>query len=122
VDVDRPQQRCRKHTPRSGRIGDAGLRSAHAAIQYPRFRSRLFPAFLSLLGTAITCATQPAFQWRGWVSGNQRSAAERDRQVLGTNGQPVFLLKSDDLERRLRLNYPELQDAHKGQVAEYADS
>jgi hypothetical protein len=45
------------------------------------------------------------------VVGNQLIAAEEITAVLGVAGQAIFTLKPEDLETRLRLNYPELVSA-----------
>jgi cell division protein FtsQ len=78
-------------------------------------KSRLFSIFLSLLlGTMLYLAlTLPAFHISAaQVSGNQRIGADEINSVLNTAGQSIFMLRSADLETRLRLNYPELASAH----------
>ena len=77
-------------------------------------RSRLISLFLSIL--LATClylvATMPEFRAAPIeVSGNQRIGADEINAALNTTGEPIFALTSADLQRRLRLNYPELKSA-----------
>jgi POTRA domain, FtsQ-type/Cell division protein FtsQ/DivIB, C-terminal len=93
-----------------------GFEMRFPAISLPRaeVKSRLFSLFLCLLlGTAVYLAfTLPEFQVTGaQVSGNQRISADEINSVLGSSGQPIFMLRPSDLETRLRLNYPELVSA-----------
>jgi hypothetical protein len=78
-------------------------------------RWRLLSLFISLLlGTALYLAlTLPQFHVvAAQVSGNQRISPEEINAVLNTSGQSIFLLTGQDLETRLRLNYPEIESAH----------
>jgi len=63
-----------------------------------------------LLGAALyLAATSSAFQAAPpQVRGNQRIPAEEIAAVLGISNARVFLLIPADLQRRLRLNFPEL--------------
>jgi cell division protein FtsQ len=45
------------------------------------------------------------------VFGNTRIPAEEVNGIIGVSGQNIFTLKPDELERRLRLNYPEITSA-----------
>ena len=66
-----------------------------------------------LLGAGLyLAATSPAFQAAPpQVSGNQHIPAEEIASVLGIGNAPVIELIPRDLERRLRLNFPELLEA-----------
>lgn len=78
-------------------------------------KSRLLSGFLVLLlGTALyLAATLPMFRAApAQVTGNQRISADEINSVLSSAGQSIFMLRSSDLENRLRLNYPELESAH----------
>ncbi len=77
-------------------------------------RSRLFSILLSLLlGAALyLAATLPEFRAApAQVTGNQRISAQDINTVLGSTGQSIFMLTGGDLEKRLRLNYPDLEAA-----------
>ena len=83
------------------------------ASAMPRLRAgwRLFSLFSSLvLGAAIYFAwTLPYFRVESaQVYGNARLSAADINAALALTGQPVFLVKPEELELRLRLNYPEL--------------
>jgi cell division septal protein FtsQ len=83
----------------------------HLNIPRPRFGMRAVSFILVLLlGTAIYLAYNlPAFRvTQAQVTGNQMIPLEEINAVMGVTGQPVFTLKPEDLETRLRLNYPEL--------------
>jgi len=45
------------------------------------------------------------------VTGNVRLSREEINSVLGAAGQPIFLMRPNDLTMRLRLNFPELASA-----------
>lgn len=45
------------------------------------------------------------------VFGNNRIASDEINGVLGVSGQSIFMIQPKELERRLRLNYPELASA-----------
>jgi hypothetical protein len=84
------------------------------SIPRPSFGMRAVSFVLAaLLGTAIYLAYNlPYFRvTQAEVVGNQLIAAEEITAVLGVAGQAVFTLKPEDLETRLRLNYPELVSA-----------
>lgn len=81
------------------------------SIPRPSFGMRAVSFVLvALLGTAIYLAYNlPYFRvTQAQIVGNQLIAAEEINAVLGVAGQPIFTLKPEDLETRLRLNYPEL--------------
>jgi cell division protein FtsQ len=46
-----------------------------------------------------------------YVFGNGRIPAEEINGIIGVSGQNIFTLQPDELERRLRLNYPEITSA-----------
>ncbi len=78
-------------------------------------RSRLISLLLCLLfGAALyLLATLPEFHGApAHVTGNQRIAADDINAVLGTTGESIFTLTAPELEKRLRLNYPDLESAH----------
>lgn len=45
------------------------------------------------------------------VFGNSRIASEEINGIIGVSGQSIFTVQPDELERRLRLNYPEITSA-----------
>ena len=113
-----PQKSSRPSTKRryQAAFSMPGVQVRMPSISVPRFEVgwRLFSVFLSLLlGTALYLAwTQPMFQATpALVSGNQRLSADEINAVLNSTGQPIFMLMPDDMETRLRLNYPELASA-----------
>jgi hypothetical protein len=67
-----------------------------------------------LLGAAIYLAiTAPAFSASAvQVTGNQRIASGEIGAVLGTGDTQVFMLEPGELEKRLRLNFPDLLTAN----------
>ena len=69
--------------------------------------SLLLGAALYILGTSQFFRAAPV-----QVSGNQRIAPEEIGAVLGISDLQVFTLVPADLERRLRLNFPELLEVH----------
>ncbi len=78
-------------------------------------RSRLISLVLTLLfGTCLyLLATLPEFHAApARVVGNQRITTEDVNGVLGTTGESIFMLTGADLEKKLRLNYPDLEAAH----------
>ncbi|HUI87755.1 MAG TPA: FtsQ-type POTRA domain-containing protein [Anaerolineales bacterium] len=86
------------------------------AITVPRFEVgwRLLSFLLVLsLGTALYLSwTLPMFQVSSaQITGNQRISAAEINSVLDLAGRPIFTLLPSDLEKRLRLNYPELTSA-----------
>lgn len=66
-----------------------------------------------LLGAALYFAwTSPTFRvTEPLITGAARIPADQIAGALGINGQPVFVLNTDDLATRLRLNFPELASA-----------
>jgi len=82
----------------------------------PRVRANLrFASIIIslLLGLAIYLAfTLPYFFVPGaTVLGNNHIAKEEINTILGVTGQSIFTVKPDELESRLRMNYPELLSA-----------
>ena len=82
----------------------------------PRLRAswRLASIIISLLlGVAIYLAfTLPYFYVpAATVLGNNRISREEITTVLGVVGQSIFTVQPDELETRLRMNYPELLSA-----------
>lgn len=113
-----PQKSSRPSTKRryQAAFSMPGVQVRMPSISVPRFEVgwRLFSVFLSLLlGTALYLAwTQPMFQATpALVSGNQRLSTDEVNAVLNSTGQPIFTLMPQDMETRLRLNYPELASA-----------
>ncbi len=81
------------------------------SIPRPHFGMRAVSFVLAaLLGTAIYLAYNlPMFRvTQAQVTGNQLISPTEINAVLGVAGQPAFALVPDELETRLRLNYPEL--------------
>lgn len=66
-----------------------------------------------VLGLAIYFAlTLPYFHVpNATVLGNNRFSREEIEMVLGVAGQSIFAVKPDEVETRLRMNYPELSSA-----------
>jgi cell division septal protein FtsQ len=88
------------------------LRMPAVQVTSAGIRARLFSVFLSLLlATAVYMGlTLPAFHAApAQISGNQRISTEEINSVLGSTGQSIFLMTSADLEKRLRLNFPEME-------------
>jgi cell division septal protein FtsQ len=86
------------------------------ALSLPRLRERWRPASLllaMLFGALIYLTwTLPYFHvGAATVFGNSRLTQQEIDAVLGVSGQSIFLMQPDDLETRLRLNYPELASA-----------
>lgn len=82
----------------------------------PRFHANSrFVALLLVLvfGTMLALALQlPYFYVPDvFVLGNTRILSEEINGVMGVSGQSIFTIQPDELERRLRLNYPELTSA-----------
>jgi hypothetical protein len=81
------------------------------SIPRPRVGGRLSSLILALgLGTMLYLAfTLPQFRvTRAQISGVQIVPMEEVNSVMNVAGLPIFLLKPEELETRLRLNYPEL--------------
>jgi len=90
-----------------------GMQIRLPAITLPRiqFGWRLLSFLISLsLGTALYLAwTLPILRvTAAQVTGNQRLTTDEINAVLNLAGQPIFTLLPADLEKRVRLNYPEL--------------
>lgn len=82
----------------------------------PRFNAnwRLGALILSLLFiTALVLAFQLPYFYvsSAYVFGNGRIPAEELNGIIGVSGQNIFTVQPDELERRLRLNYPEITSA-----------
>lgn len=82
----------------------------------PKFHAnwRLGALILTLIfGTMLVLAFQlPYFQVpSAYVFGNTRILSEEINGIVGVSGQNIFTVQPDDLEVRLRLNYPELLSA-----------
>ncbi len=82
----------------------------------PRFHAnwRLGALILSLVFvTVLVLAFQLPYFYvpSAQVFGNMRIPAEELNGIMGVAGQNVFTLQPDELERRLRLNYPEITSA-----------
>lgn len=82
----------------------------------PKFNAnwRMAALILSLvLGTLLVLAFQlPTFYVpSASVFGNSRIPSEEINGIIGVSGQNIFTLQPDELERRLRLNYPEITSA-----------
>ncbi len=93
-----------------------GVQIHMPTITMPRFEAgwRLLSFSISLLlGLAIYLAwTLPMFRMQAaQVAGNQRIKADEINTVLDSVGQPVFTLLPSELERRIRINYPEVSSA-----------
>jgi cell division septal protein FtsQ len=93
-----------------------GIQIHLPAITMPRFEVgwRLLSFFISLLlGAALYLAwTLPMFRVTvAQITGNQRITADEINGVLDSAGQPIFTILPSDLEKRIRLNYPELASA-----------
>lgn len=74
-------------------------------------RARLISLFLSLLLGACLylAATLPEFHATpARVTGNERISAQEINSTLHITGTSIFTLTSADLEKRLRLDYPDL--------------
>src|SRR5688572_28911516 len=86
------------------------------AMHIPRARGSWRPASFMLtlvFGVMIYLAwTLPYFHvTAATVLGNNRLSPQEIDAVLGATGRSIFLMKPDELESRLRLNYPELASA-----------
>lgn len=86
----------------------------HFSLPRPQVGMRAVSFVLAaLLGTAIYLAYNlPYFRVaQAQVAGNQLISPEEINAVLGVAGHQIFTLKPEELETRLRLNYPELVSA-----------
>ena len=82
----------------------------------PKFRAnwRLGAIILAVVfATALVLAFQlPTFYVpSASVFGNSRIPSEEINGIIGVSGQSIFTVQPDELERRLRLNYPEITSA-----------
>jgi len=119
---------ARTGAPRTGRTRSARRRFQNAllpvapdaemrgiSIARPHLGKRL-PAFLLvlLLGTALYFAfnTPQLRVAEAQVTGNQMLTPAEINSALEIKGQPTFLLIPSELEKRLRLAFPELVAAH----------
>lgn len=69
--------------------------------------------FALAFGTLLVLAFQLQYFYvpTAYVLGNTRILSEEINGIIGVSGQNIFTVQPDDLERRLRLNYPELLSA-----------
>src|SRR5512140_1344502 len=91
------------------------IRMPGILITSDSIRSRLPGILVSLLlGIALyLAATLPIFHAAApQISGNERISADEINAALGSTGQSIFILTGDDLESRLRLNFPDLEAVH----------
>ncbi|MGA7194112.1 MAG: FtsQ-type POTRA domain-containing protein [Anaerolineales bacterium] len=93
-----------------------GIQIHMPAITLPRFEVgwRLLSFFISLLlGAALYLAwTLPMFRiTTAQITGNQRISADEINTVLNSARQPIFTLLPSELEKRIRISYPELASA-----------
>ena len=109
-----PKRRAPQNTRRRYQVALPAARGdqmRHFSIPRPRFGMRAVSFLLAaILGTAIYLAYNlPQLRVvQAQVTGNQIISPTEINAVLGVSGQPIFTLKPDDLETRLRLNFPEL--------------
>ena len=108
-------QRSRAAVRRRGEaaLSVPGMQIQLPAISFsgPEAKWRFFSLALSaLLGAALYLAgTSPVFRAAPiQVFGSTRISAEEFSAVLGSDNSQVFLLVPQQLERKLRLNFPEL--------------
>lgn len=128
----RARQENGRSTRRSARSGSGTSRSARRRFQIallpvapdaeirgisiarPRLGSRLLSFFaVALLGTALYFAFNlPQLQvTQAQVTGNKMLTPLEINTSLNIAGKPVFLLIPSELEKRLRVSYPELLSA-----------
>jgi hypothetical protein len=93
-----------------------GIQIHMPTITMPRLEAgwRLLSFLISLLlGSALYAAwTLPMFRTDiAQVTGNQRVKSDEINVVLDSAGQPIFSLLPSELERRIRINYPEVSSA-----------
>lgn len=69
--------------------------------------------FALAFGTMLVLAFRLQYFYvpSAYVLGNTRILSEEINGIIGVNGQNIFTVQPDELERRLRLNYPELLSA-----------
>jgi hypothetical protein len=93
---------------------DVRLQQHAVPRQRRRLGWRIASLFLTgILGTALYFAwTLPTFRTStAVILGNTRLTSEEINAVLGIAGESIFMLQPDQVENRLRLNYPELASA-----------
>ena len=96
-------------TPVVARPGARSIRSI--SIPRPQFGWRSVSFIIAIiLGIALYYAFNlPQFRaMDAQVVGNQIVSPVEINSVMNITGQPIFLINTQDLETRLRLNYPEL--------------
>lgn len=84
------------------------------SIPRPRFGMRAVSFLIvAILATAIYLAYNlPFFRvTQAQITGNKMLSVQEVNAVMGVTNQPIFTLKPDDLETRLKLNFPELVSA-----------
>ncbi len=121
-----PKVTSRRKTPRLRSVQNQVDRRYNIAVGLPQSRlhvptlPRIKPGWrtaslvLSLaLGVALYLLWNlPYFRvTEAQVTGAARLTSADVNAALGVSGQPIFGLQSDELETRLRLNYPELSSA-----------
>ncbi|HEY2979850.1 MAG TPA: FtsQ-type POTRA domain-containing protein, partial [Anaerolineales bacterium] len=108
------------HGPRGNtRRYQTALGLPQTRVQAPSWPRELLSTRFVAIASALAVGALFYFLWTSpyfhvlapQVTGNTRIAAEEISAALGVNGQPIFLMRSADLEKRLRLNYPELASA-----------
>ena len=81
------------------------------SIPRPRFGMRAVSLTLvTILGTLLYLVYNLSYfrVVQAQITGNQILSSEELNAVVNVSGQPIFTLRPEDLETRLRLNYPEL--------------
>jgi hypothetical protein len=97
-------------------LGLSNLHLQRPRISLPKLLAGWRPT--SLFITFVLCAalylawTLPYFHatWAN-VQGNSRLTVDEINAVLGISGQSIFTIQPEEVETRLRLNYPELASA-----------
>lgn len=105
----KPVQNARRRYQISMPVARDEIRSF--SIPRPRFGMRVISFVIAaILGTLLYLAYNlPYFRVvQAQITGNQILSSEELNAVVNVSGQPIFTLKPEDLETRLRLNYPEL--------------
>jgi cell division protein FtsQ len=78
----------------------------------PGWRLASFILGIALIAALYLLWNLPYFRvTQAQVAGAARLSPAEINAALGASGQPVFVLRSDELEKRLRLAYPELSAA-----------
>lgn len=107
--IRKPARNARRRFQIAIHMPRADARSLH--IPRPRFGMRLLSFILAaVLGTTLYLAfTRPELRvTEAQLTGNQMLTQAEMNSALNISGQPIFVLMPSDLERRLRLAYPEL--------------